>query len=97
MRRLVPPFLLPRRVPRGFTPSILVLTARHVRFGRLQEGFSEDPFLTSKLGVAAVNGLQGDAGSGPGTSLPAGRVAALAKHFLAYGPSKASCLCGAHS
>jgi beta-glucosidase len=55
------------------------------RFGRLQEGFSEDPLLTSRLGVAAVRGLQGDGGSGPGTPLPAGRVAALAKHFVAYG------------
>lgn len=44
------------------------------RFGRLQEGFSEDPFLTSRLGVAAVQGLQGDGGSGPGTPLPAGKV-----------------------
>ena len=55
------------------------------RFGRLQEGFSEDPFVTSRMGVAAVQGLQGDGGSGPGTPLPADHVAALAKHYLAYG------------
>eukprot|EP00729_Bicosta_minor_P012314 gene12314-21796_t len=60
----------------GYAPEV---------FGRLQEGFSEDPFLTSRLGVAAVQGLQGDGGSGPGTPLPAGKVAALAKHYLAYG------------
>ncbi len=57
------------------------------RFGRLQEGFSEDPFLTSRLGVAAVQGLQGDFGSGPGTAIPKGKIAALAKHYLAYGKS----------
>jgi beta-glucosidase len=67
----------------GYAPEVNLYV--DARFGRLQEGFSEDPFLTSRLGVAAVKGLQGDGGSGPGTALPAGKVAALAKHFLAYG------------
>lgn len=30
------------------------------RFGRLQEGFSEDPWLTGRMGIAAVSGLQGN-------------------------------------
>ena len=53
------------------------------RFGRIQEGFSEDPELTSQLGVAAVNGLQQTPGQGPGTYLPSMAVAALAKHWCA--------------
>ena len=67
----------------GYAPEVNMYV--DARFGRLQEGFSEDPLLTSRLGVAAVRGLQGDGGSGPGTPLPAGRVAALGKHFVAYG------------
>jgi beta-glucosidase len=67
----------------GYAPEVNMYI--DPRFGRLQEGFSEDPFLTSRLGVAAVKGLQGDDGSGPGTPLPGTRVAALAKHYLAYG------------
>lgn len=50
-------------------------------FGRIQEGFSEDPELTSQLGEAAVNGLQQTPGEGPGTYLPEMAVAALAKHW----------------
>jgi beta-glucosidase len=69
----------------GYAPEVNMYI--DPRFGRLQEGFSEDPFLTSRLGVAAVKGLQGDNGSGPGTPLPAMHVAALAKHYLAYGMS----------
>ena len=67
----------------GYAPEVNMYV--DARFGRLQEGFSEDPLLTSRLGIAAVRGLQGDGGSGPGTPLPTGRVASLAKHFLAYG------------
>jgi len=69
----------------GYAPEVNLYSDG--RFGRLQEGFSEDPLLTARLGVAAVLGLQGDSGSGPGTPLPTGgtRVAALAKHYLAYG------------
>ena len=67
----------------GYAPEVnLYIDAR---FGRLQEGFSEDPLLTSRLGIAAVRGLQGDGGAGPATPLQPQRVAALAKHFLAYG------------
>ena len=67
----------------GYAPEVNLYTDG--RFGRLQEGFGEDPLHTSKLAIAAVQGLQGDDGSGPATPLPWGRVAALAKHYLAYG------------
>ena len=69
----------------GYSPEVNMYT--DPRFGRLQEGFSSDPTLASELGVAAVSGLQLDGGSGPGTYLPELGVAALAKHFVAYGPA----------
>jgi beta-glucosidase len=34
--------------------------SRDPRWGRIQECFGEDPFLTSRIGVAYVQGLQGD-------------------------------------
>ncbi|MBQ5491086.1 MAG: glycoside hydrolase family 3 C-terminal domain-containing protein [Treponema sp.] len=46
---------------RGLTywsPNINIV--RDPRWGRAQETFGEDPFLTSQMGVAAVKGLQGD-------------------------------------
>ncbi|MEM9544876.1 MAG: glycoside hydrolase family 3 N-terminal domain-containing protein [Bacteroidota bacterium] len=54
---------------------------RDPRWGRGQETYGEDPFLISRLGVAFVNGLQGD-----GELL---KVAAMAKHFAVHsGPEK---------
>ena len=41
-----------------WTPNINIF--RDPRWGRGQETYGEDPFLTSLLGKAAVNGLQGD-------------------------------------
>ena len=40
--------------------SPVVNMARDPRWGRTQETYGEDPFLTSRLGVAFVRGLQGD-------------------------------------
>ena len=54
------------------------------RFGRLQEGFGENPTLTSEMGRASVMGLQG-ANRGPATYRAAGKVNSLGKHFAAYG------------
>lgn len=51
---------------------------RHPAWSRFFETFGEDVHLTSTLGVAAVQGLQGNAVRGP---LP---VAATGKHFLGY-------------
>ena len=55
------------------------------RFGRLQEGFSEDPYLSGLMGIAAVRGLQGDQ-TDPDDYLnnPAG-VSCVVKHYLGYG------------
>ncbi|HEX7953698.1 MAG TPA: glycoside hydrolase family 3 N-terminal domain-containing protein [Burkholderiales bacterium] len=51
--------------------------ARDPRFGRVEEAFSEDPYLVSELGLAAVQGLQG-----PGGEIGPNSVAATAKHFV---------------
>lgn len=53
------------------------------RFGRLQEGFGENPTVASTLGAAAVLGLQGT--GNPETYLQEGKVCSLAKHYAAYG------------
>ncbi|HTX90211.1 MAG TPA: glycoside hydrolase family 3 N-terminal domain-containing protein [Anaerolineales bacterium] len=54
--------------------------AREPRWGRTEETYGEDPYLGSRIGVAAVRGLQG-------RELPIGpeHVLATAKHFAAHG------------
>ena len=54
------------------------------RFGRLQEGFGENPTITSEMGRASVTGLQG-ADRGPATYRETGKVNSLGKHYAAYG------------
>lgn len=51
--------------------------SRDPRYGRVEEMYSEDPFLVGELGVAAVRGLQGD-----GALLDQDHVFATAKHFV---------------
>ena len=53
---------------------------RDPRWGRTEETFGEDPYLVSRLGVAYIQGLQGE-------DLQTG-VMATAKHFTAYGISE---------
>jgi len=63
-----------------FAPNINIF--RDPRWGRGQETFGEDPFLTARLAVAYVRGLQGD---DPRRL----RVAAVAKHFAVHsGPER---------
>jgi len=50
--------------------------ARDPRWGRVRECYSEDPFLTGTMGVATVEGMQGEG------------IAATAKHFAVYGIPK---------
>ena len=57
--------------------------SRDPRWGRIAESFGEDPYLTSRLAVAMVEGFQGEDLSAPGT------IAACAKHFAGYGASEA--------
>jgi len=54
--------------------SPVINISRDPRWGRIQEVFSEDPFLTGRMGVAYVQGLQGD---NPHYL----KVAATVKHF----------------
>ncbi len=63
-----------------FAPMIDI--GRDPRWGRVAEGFGEDPYLTGVLGAAMVRGFQGD-------DLAAeGHIAACAKHFAGYGASE---------
>lgn len=54
-----------------FSPMVDV--ARDSRWGRVAEGFGEDPYLASKMAEAAVRGYQDDAG-----------IMACMKHFVGY-------------
>ena len=63
-----------------WTPNINIF--RDPRWGRGQETYGEDPFLTATLGVKFVNGLQGN-------NSKYLKVAACAKHFAVHsGPEK---------
>jgi len=62
--------------------SPVVDVARDPRWGRIEETFGEDPYLTAELGVAAVEGLQGTASV---TTLASGKVFATLKHLTGHG------------
>ena len=64
-----------------FAPMIDV--SRDARWGRVMEGSGEDPYLTAKIGVARIQGFQGDDLSKNNT------IAACAKHFAGYGFAEA--------
>lgn len=64
-----------------FAPMIDV--TRDPRWGRIAESYGEDPYLTSVMGAATVEGFQGD------DLAAAGTVAACAKHFAGYGAAEA--------
>lgn len=58
--------------------------ARDPRWGRTEETYGEDPFLTSRIGVAAVKGFQG-----VGPFIDKTHVIATAKHFAVHGQPEA--------
>ncbi|MGA2350895.1 MAG: glycoside hydrolase family 3 C-terminal domain-containing protein [Terracidiphilus sp.] len=63
-----------------WSPNINIF--RDPRWGRGQETYGEDPFLTSRLGVAFVSGVQGD-------DLNHLRAVATSKHFAVHsGPEQ---------
>lgn len=66
-----------------WTFSPMVDIARDPRWGRVMEGYGEDPYLTSVFCKAAVEGYQGEDLSA------AGSIAACLKHFVGYGASEA--------
>ncbi len=62
----------------AFTPVLDL--ARDPRWGRTEETYGEDPYLGSRMGVAAIEGLQGDT-----FFIDRHHVMATAKHFTAHG------------
>lgn len=63
-----------------FSPMIDV--ARDPRWGRVVEGYGEDPYMNACFGVAAVEGYQGTDLADPST------IAACLKHYVGYGVSE---------
>jgi beta-glucosidase len=61
----------------------VVDVARDPRWGRFEETYGEDPYLVSRLGVAAIRGFQGEGGAG--APIDAAHVMATAKHFAVHG------------
>lgn len=62
----------------AFTPVLDL--GRDPRWGRTEETYGEDPYLVSRMGVAAINGLQG-----PSWMINRHHVLATMKHFAAHG------------
>jgi beta-glucosidase len=58
--------------------------ARDPRWGRTEETYGEDPYLVSRIGVAAIHGYQG-----AGPHLDKSHVFATAKHFAVHGQPEA--------
>ena len=58
--------------------------ARDPRWGRTEETYGEDPYLVSRMGVAAVKGLQGD-----GPTVDSNHVFATLKHFAVHSQPEA--------
>jgi len=61
-----------------FSPVLDI--ARDPRWGRTEETYGEDPVLAARMGVAAIEGLQGD-----GFLIDRHHVLATAKHFAVHG------------
>ncbi|WP_233268849.1 glycoside hydrolase family 3 N-terminal domain-containing protein [Mucilaginibacter lacusdianchii] len=64
-----------------WSPNINIF--RDPRWGRGQETYGEDPFLTSRMGVAYVSGMQGNDPKHL-------KVSATAKHFVAHSGPEAT-------
>ncbi len=54
--------------------------ARDPRWGRTEETYGEDPYLVTKIGLAAIHGFQGN-----GPWIDKSHVMATAKHFAVHG------------
>src|SRR5262249_51192335 len=67
-----------RGTHQALTPVVDV--ARDPRWGRVEETYGEDPYLVARMGVAAVNGFQGDR-----KFKNKRHVIATLKHFAAHG------------
>lgn len=63
----------------NWTFSPMVDVARDPRWGRVAEGYGEDPYTGAQFGASAVKGYQGLNLSAPNN------IAACLKHYVAYG------------
>jgi len=72
-----------RSVGVTWTFSPMIDIARDSRWGRVAEGYGEDPYLTALLGSATIKGYQG------GNIATSDHIASCAKHFAAYGAAEA--------
>ncbi len=75
-----------RGTHQALTPVVDV--AREPRWGRVEETYGEDPYLVSRMGIAAVQGFQGDGSLKDKKSL----IATL-KHFAAHGQPESGTNC----
>jgi beta-glucosidase len=75
-----------RGTHQALTPVVDV--ARDPRWGRVEETYGEDPYLVSRMGIAAVRGFQGDA-----TFRNKSRVIATLKHFAGHGQPESGMNC----
>lgn len=76
-----------RGVHQALSPVVDV--ARDPRWGRVEETFGEDPYLVSRMGIAAVDGLQDD-----GSFNDKEHLIATLKHFAAHGQPESGSNCG---
>jgi beta-glucosidase len=70
----------------ALTPVVDV--AREPRWGRVEETYGEDPYLVSRMGIAAVRGFQGDA-----TFKDKRHLLATLKHFVGHGQPESGMNC----
>ncbi|MFW6347028.1 MAG: glycoside hydrolase family 3 N-terminal domain-containing protein [Cyclonatronaceae bacterium] len=77
-----------RGAHQALTPVVDV--ARDPRWGRVEETFGEDPYLVSRMGIAAVKGFQGQRDFTQKDRL---RVMATLKHFAAHGQPESGMNC----
>ena len=75
-----------RGAHQALTPVVDV--AREPRWGRVEETYGEDPYLVSRMGVAAVRGFQGDRAFRDKRLL----IATL-KHFVGHGQPESGMNC----
>ena len=75
-----------RGAHQALTPVVDV--ARDPRWGRCEETYGEDPYLVSRMGIAAVRGFQGDA-----TFRDKTRMIATLKHCVGHGQPESGMNC----
>ena len=75
-----------RGAHQALTPVVDV--ARDPRWGRVEETYGEDPFLVSRMGMAAVRGFQGD-----GSFRDKTRMIATLKHCVGHGQPESGMNC----